>query len=108
MADTSAKRSASSLIRQKFYDGHPDRIARLEKARQSIALGDQIRRAREAAGMTQAELAEIINTKPSAISRLEDADYEGYSVKTLRKIAEAVHMWISIEFKPRRGERLKA
>ncbi len=97
---TKSSTSATEIIHRSFYSGHPDRLARLEKARQQVSLGDQIRRAREEANLTQAQLAEIIDSSPSAISRLEDADYEGYSVRTLRKIADAVHMQLSIRFEP--------
>jgi DNA-binding XRE family transcriptional regulator len=42
-----------------------------------IALGMKIRQLREAAGMTQQQLAKRVPTQPSAISRIEDADYDG-------------------------------
>ena len=88
---------ALEMIHRKYYRT-PAQKARLERARQQVALGDKIRLAREKAGLTQRELAELVDTPASAISRLEDADYEGYSVRTLRKIAEALHMNLSIEF----------
>ena len=42
-----------------------------------------IREAREAAGLTQVQLAKLIGTTQSVISRLEDADYEGHTLKML-------------------------
>ena len=41
---------------------------------------------RQAAGLTQAELADIVGTTHSVISRLEDADYDGHSLKMLQRI----------------------
>lgn len=42
---------------------------------------------REAAGLTQAELAERAGTTQSVIARLEDAEYTAHSLKTIEKIA---------------------
>jgi len=45
-----------------------------------------IRQAREVAGLTQ--LAKKIGTTRSVISRLEEADYEGHTLKILERIGE--------------------
>ncbi|MCG8583500.1 MAG: XRE family transcriptional regulator [Pirellulales bacterium] len=50
----------------------------------------QIYNARRAARLTQAELASLINTKQSNISRLEDADYDGHSLTMLKKVFAAL------------------
>jgi len=34
------------------------------------------------------------------VAMLEDADYEGYTLKILDKIAEAVHCYVKVEFVP--------
>jgi transcriptional regulator with XRE-family HTH domain len=57
---------------------------------------------REQAGLTQARLAQMIGTTESVISRLEDADYEGHSLKMLKRIAEAVNKRVEIRFVPRK------
>lgn len=44
---------------------------------------------REAAGLSQAELAARIDTAQPVIARLENAEYEGHSLKMLEKIATA-------------------
>ena len=46
-----------------------------------------IYQAREDAGLTQRELAELVGTKQPVIARLEDADYEGHSLSMLQKVA---------------------
>ena len=56
--------------------------------------------ARTAAGLTQKELAELIGTQQSVISRLEDADYDGHSVSMLERIAEAMKMDLEIRLVP--------
>ena len=64
-----------------------------------------IREAREAAGLTQAQLAKKIGTTQSVISRLEDADYEGHTLKMLERIAEALKQRIVIHLEPETSHR---
>ena len=91
--------SASEVMRRRYYEGKPkERIARANANFEALALGDKIQRLREQAGLTQAQLAKKIGTQPSQISRIEDADYEGHSVETLRRIAAALHQRLRIEF----------
>jgi ribosome-binding protein aMBF1 (putative translation factor) len=59
-----------------------------------------IRQAREAAGLTQGQLAEKIGTTQSVISRLEDADYEGHTLKMLERIAEVLDQRVVIHLEP--------
>lgn len=66
------------------------------RARQRQVLGDLIRDLREAQGITQTELALRAHTTQSAISRLEDADYETMKLDTLQKIAEALSLPLTI------------
>ena len=60
----------------------------------------QVRELREEAGLSQQELAEIVGTTASVICRLEDADYEGYSLSMLNRIASAFDRKIKIDFVP--------
>lgn len=56
--------------------------------------------ARTEAGLSQAELAEMIGTTQSVISRLEDADYEGHSLSMISRIAQALNREVMIDFVP--------
>ena len=60
--------------------------------------------ARTAAGLTQAELAELIGSIQPVIVRLEDADYEGHSLTLLQRIASALKQRIEINFVPAEGQ----
>lgn len=44
------------------------------------------------------ELAELMGTSQQAISRIESGNYEGFTLKTLEKIAEATGTQVRIEF----------
>lgn len=50
------------------------------------------------AGLTQKELAELVGTSASVISRLEDSRYSGHSVAMLRRVAAALNREVQIRF----------
>jgi ribosome-binding protein aMBF1 (putative translation factor) len=56
--------------------------------------------ARTEAGLSQTDLARLIGTTQSVISRLEDADYEGHSLSMLNKIAQALNREVKIALVP--------
>ena len=53
---------------------------------------------RTQANLSQRELAKLVGTSSSVISRLEDADYEGHSLAMLRRIAAALDKRVEIRF----------
>ncbi len=81
-----------------------------EEERQALELAIKIARLREKMGLSQHDLAELMNTSQQAISRLESGEYEGFTFKTLKKIAEVTGTMLKIEFKPLRyaAKKLKA
>jgi ribosome-binding protein aMBF1 (putative translation factor) len=56
--------------------------------------------ARTSAGLTQKQLAELIDTKQPVISQLEDADYQGHSLSMLKRIATALNCRLEIRMVP--------
>jgi ribosome-binding protein aMBF1 (putative translation factor) len=56
--------------------------------------------ARIEAGLSQNELAKMIDTTQSVISRLEDANYEGHSLSMLGRIANALNRKVKIDLVP--------
>jgi len=65
--------------------------AEYDKLEEEFALLDEFLKARTAAGVTQAELAERIGTTQSAIARLESgSNRHSPSLATLRKYAHAL------------------
>jgi transcriptional regulator with XRE-family HTH domain len=61
-------------------------------------IATQIRALREREEWSQKELAERIGTKQSAISRLERPDHSAWGIKTLRALARAFDMALSVKF----------
>ncbi len=91
------------IIDQALYLGKPDRQAQLERARADDAVARKIHNLRTKAGLTQKQLAKLVGTTHSVISRLEDADYEGHSLAMLNRIAAAMDKRVEIRFVPARG-----
>src|SRR5215210_4201622 len=60
----------------------------------------QIQALRRKRGLRQQDLARLANTGQSAISRIEKADYEGWSYKTLIRIAEELKARLRIILEP--------
>jgi ribosome-binding protein aMBF1 (putative translation factor) len=100
----SAKRKhtidAVEILQQRFFKGQPERLKVLEEARADDEVARKIFELRKKAGLTQAQLAKMIGTTASVISRLEDADYEGHSLAMLRRIAAALDKRVEIRFVP--------
>jgi ribosome-binding protein aMBF1 (putative translation factor) len=73
----------------------------LLEERVSSSVAKAIYDARAAAGLTQKELADLVGTRQSVISRLEDADYGRQSLAMLQRIASALHHRVEVRFVPR-------
>ena len=61
----------------------------------------EIYAARKAAGLSQAELARLVGTTQSVISRLEDADYDRHSLAMLGRIARALNRRVEVRLVPK-------
>ncbi|MGH8059655.1 MAG: helix-turn-helix transcriptional regulator [Candidatus Entotheonellia bacterium] len=91
-----ATRDAVEILHRRFYAGKPKRLAELEEGRASEDIARQVYALRTEAGLTQKELAKLVGTTPSVISRLESADYEGHSMAMLCRIAAALKRRVEI------------
>ena len=58
----------------------------------------QIRVIREQRNMTQKDLANVLHTTQTAISRLENANYSGRSIGTLKSVAKAFDCRLKVSF----------
>lgn len=65
--------------------------------RERSGVGAQIYKLRRELGLTQAELGRRVGTTASAISRIEDADYDAHSSKILVRVANALDAVIQTE-----------
>lgn len=91
---------AVEILHRRYYEGKPERLAALEKARANDHVARKIVALRTEAGLSQRQLARLIGTTASVICRLEDADYEGHSLAMLNRIAAALNRRVEIRFVP--------
>ena len=91
---------AVEILRRDLIGNDPQAAADYEQAKADLAVARKIYGLREAAGLTQAQLAQRIGTSRTVISRLEDADYEGHSLAMLNRVAAALDQRVEIRFVP--------
>jgi transcriptional regulator with XRE-family HTH domain len=84
---------ASELRDKKFRD----QFFRTERKSDIPA---QIKTLRNLRGLSQSELAEMIGTKQSGISRLEHSSHGNWNLETLAKIAEALDARLAVVIEP--------
>ena len=100
MAQKQFHSKASQYLYNRFIAGDPKREAEYEEEVVNAEIARKIYALRTKAGLTQLELAQRVGTSKSAISRLEDCDYEGHSLSMLKRIAEALDKRVEIRFLP--------
>ena len=87
--------SAVQIIKSRYYKADK-RQADLESARLNAQVARMIYNLRNQARLSQKQLAELVGTTQSVISKLEDDDYEGHSLSMLNRITTTLHKRISL------------
>jgi|SRR5947209_2037820 len=85
----------------------PEFAEDLEPGYAEFKVGVLLRQAREQAGLTQEEVAERLETKKSAISRIENSA-GSIRLSTLERFARAIGWQLSLELRPPRKARSHA
>ncbi|HLN33487.1 MAG TPA: helix-turn-helix transcriptional regulator [Gemmataceae bacterium] len=94
MAET---RNFGDIIRDELAaDPRPAEEVAIEEFNADLAM--KVYEARTAAGLTQKQLAHLVGTQQSVISRIESADYYGRSLTLLQRIARALNLKLRVEF----------
>jgi DNA-binding XRE family transcriptional regulator len=89
-------RTFQNRLREDLKD--PEFKTHYQEERQALKLAMKISKLREKKGLSQQQLAKLMGTSQQAISRIESGEYEGFTLKTLEKIAEATGTKVKIEF----------
>ena len=76
----------------------PAFAARFKRAGEAWDVALQISALREKAGLSQRELARQLGTSQQHVSRLESPGYEGHSLASLRRVAEALGASVRVVF----------
>ncbi len=82
-------KDAIKIIKKRLERKPKLKKAYLEEKRNHF-IACKIREYRKQANLTQKQLAHLINTTQSVISRLEHAEYRGHSLTILKKISKAL------------------
>lgn len=72
----------------------------IARAKINFEVAQMIYDARTKAGLSQSELAALIESKQPVLARLEDADYERHSLTMLQRIAGAMQQRLEVRFVP--------
>lgn len=88
--------NATEILRNRYVKDDPKRKASIEAERVNAEVARLIYTKRTEAGLTQEQLAELVGTTQSVISRLEDSDYDGHSLSMLNRIAEALQNKLTV------------
>src|SRR5690348_528542 len=67
-----------AILDRRHFHGRPARARALVEATLNAQIAQEIYALRTRAGLTQKQLADLVGTTDSVISRLEDADYAGH------------------------------
>jgi len=94
---------AVKILHKTFIKDDPKRLASLEQEREKLQIAGQIYNLRTKAGLSQAQLAKLVGTTQSVISRLEDADYNGHSLNMLSRIANALNCRVEVRLIPEKA-----
>lgn len=90
-----ATTNAVAILRNRYVKDDPERKASVEAERANAEIARLIYTTTDA-GLTQEQLAELVGTTQSVISRLEDSDYNGHSLSMLSRIAEALQKKLTV------------
>src|SRR5258708_207026 len=90
-------RNFGDVLRAKLA-ANPELAKAVQEESFNSDIAQQVYELRAEAGLTQKALADLVGTQQSVISRIEDADYDGHSLTMLKRIADAVHRRLKVDF----------
>lgn len=91
--------NAVEILKKKIIGKDREKQAQYDAEYENAKIARKIYDLRTEAKLTQKQLADLIGTKQSVISRLEDADYDGHSFAMLRRIADALGYQLVVDMK---------
>ncbi len=100
MAKRKTTKDAVKILHSRYIKSKPKRLESLKKEHEALDIAAQIYNIRKQAGLSQKQLAKLVGTTQSVISRLEDADYSGHSLQMLNRIAGVLHYKVEVRLIP--------
>ena len=99
---------ALAILEKRYFTERATERRALAQAEFNARIAQKIYALRIQAGLTRQQLAKFVGTTGTVISRLEDADYDGHSLKMLQRISAALGRRLEIRFVPTRTRRRSA
>jgi ribosome-binding protein aMBF1 (putative translation factor) len=96
------------ILRNRYLTRDPEMARLVAEQRANMQVAQTIYDLRTKAGMSQRQLARLVDSTASVICRLEDADYEGHSLSMLCRIAAVLDARVEIRFLPARKQKRSA
>lgn len=91
---------AVQILHDRFYKGKAARQSSLDRERVNAKIARDLYELRIQNNLTQRQLARLVKTTASVISRLENADYPGHSLNMLQRIAAVFNQRVEVKFVP--------
>lgn len=88
---------AFDWLYNEFIGDDPERIASYQEERVKARIAREIYDLREAARLTQRQLADLVGTTDTVIDDLEEADYDGDALSMLVRIASLLNKTIDVQ-----------
>ena len=98
MKEEKKEKDAVGILHKRYIGDSAERKSSLQAERVNAEAAKTIYELRNQAGLTQSQLAKLVGTTQSVISRLEDADYDGHSLSMLNRIAKALNTKLNVGF----------
>jgi DNA-binding Xre family transcriptional regulator len=95
---------AVRILHSRYIMGSARRATAVRLEREKAHIAMQISRLRTKAGLTQKQLANLVGTTQSVISRLENTEYSGHTMSMLEKIAAALRCEVRVNLVPEKKE----
>jgi transcriptional regulator with XRE-family HTH domain len=87
------------VIKQKL-ESNPEFARGVRKATFFADISQMVYDARTKAKLSQKDLARMVGTQQSSISRIEDSGYDGHSLSTLYRIAVELNCNLTVNMEP--------
>ncbi len=85
---------------EKYVKNDPESVQLFKEYEVRAEIAKQVYDLRNQAGLTSAELADLVNVGESVIAAIEQADYAGDALAMLVKIASALNKKLEVHFVP--------
>jgi ribosome-binding protein aMBF1 (putative translation factor) len=100
MEEKQVSSDAFGLIYSRYIKDDPERIASFREELAKAEIASEIYDLRHQAGLSRAQLADIVGVKETVIEDIEESDYEGDFLSMASRIATALHRKLEVHLVP--------